>query len=332
MNPNVTQRYNLKAPAGGIIHSMGACWPYRLITTVWSDILAKYPSRLSIETHTPVTEVSYSPESKNNKIMTPRGEVSVKNVIYATNGYTTHLLPSLAGCIFPLRGTMSVHRPPKVFGRQGDTKAWSYSSPAKVVEEDGRWLWVGGLYYSHQNAKTGDVFIGGERGSVEGVLVGDDSGTNPGCKENLEGVLPRLFDRGWDEKGDVVEDGKVNGKANGHVEGEEGKPGVKAVWSGIMGFTPDHLPFVGRLPSSIAKRGAEHVYNDASGGEFIAAGFNGYGMAHAWSAGEALALTILGRESEADKFLPVSYKVTEERIRKMQEGGGREIVRGIMGV
>jgi glycine/D-amino acid oxidase-like deaminating enzyme len=332
MNTYITQRYNLKAPAGGIIHSMGACWPYRLITTVWSDLLAKYSNQISIETNTPVTEVSYSPESKAYKITTPRGEVEVQNVIYATNGYTTHLLPSLAGCIFPLRGTMSVHRPPAAFGRQGDTKAWSFSSPAKVVEENGKWLWVGGLYYSHQNAKTGDVFIGGERGSVEGVLVGDDSETNPGCKENLEGVLPRLFDRGWDKKGQAVVDVKVNGEANGHVQGEEEKPGVKAVWSGIMGFTPDHLPFVGRLPSSIVKRGEMSESGNRSGGEFIAAGFNGYGMAHAWSAGEALALTIFGRESEADKFLPGTYKVTEERIRKMQGGGGGEIVRGMMGV
>jgi glycine/D-amino acid oxidase-like deaminating enzyme len=227
---------------------------------------------------------------------------------------------------------MSVHRPPNAFGRQGDTKAWSYSSPAKVVEENGKWLWVGGLYYSHQNAKTGDIFIGGERGSVEGVLVGDDSETNPGCKENLEDVLPRLFDRGWDEKGEAEKDVKVNGEANGHVEAEEEKLGVKAVWSGIMGFTPDHLPFVGRLPSSIVKRGEGSKSGNSSGGEFIAAGFNGYGMAHAWSAGEALALTILGRESEADKFMPGTYKVTEERIRKMREGGGREIVRGMMGV
>jgi hypothetical protein len=65
-------------------------------------------------------------------------------------------------------------------------------------------------------------------------------------------------------------------------------PVVDKVWSGIIGNTPDYLPLVCKLPASITGRG------NVDGGEWIAAGYNGYGMVQCWSCCEAIARMALG--------------------------------------
>jgi hypothetical protein len=70
----------------------------------------------------------------------------------------------------------------------------------------------------------------------------------------------------------------------------EGDGKVEGAWSGIMGFTPDLLPYVGRLDSSFTERKC------AEGGEWISAGFQGEGMVLAWLSGVAVALMIVGDE------------------------------------
>ena len=119
---------------------------------------------------------------------------------------------------------------------------------------------------------------------MDEMLVSDDSVVNEISKENISSVLPRFFAKGW-------------------TDGEE--PEIRKVWSGIMGFTADHLPLVGKLPISVTGRGEE-------GGEWIAAGFNGYGMPQCWSSGEAIAKMILGEE--VSDFLPDSYLASEGRL------------------
>ena len=117
---NLSQKYNLKNVVGAIVHNCGAFWPYRLITRIWAQLLDKHSSRFSIETKTPVTDISYKKEPDTDFpyiLTTPRGTVRATRVIYATNGYTGHLLPKLRGTIFPLRGTMSSQQAPELFGR-----------------------------------------------------------------------------------------------------------------------------------------------------------------------------------------------------------------------
>ena len=78
-------------------------------------------------------------------------------------------------------------------------------------------------------------------------------------------------------------------------------------WTGVMGFTSDGLPLVGRVPKEASGR-------DGSC-EFIAAGFNGYGMANAWLAGKHVAESLLGLENAEP--VPQAYKITGERIASM---------------
>lgn len=280
------QKYNVRAKSGAIVFPNGAFWPYRLVTRIWAQLQEKYESQLSIETNTPVTRVAYDPSDSARPyvLTTPRGAVRTSKVIYATNGYTGHLLPELRGKIFPLRGTMSTQKPPDTFGRYGHEVTWSRVSGSKfdpatdVIEL--------GLYYSNQNPKTGDIFIGGEKARINEILVSDDTHVGAPCVENISTLLPRCFTNGWED-------------TSSHE--------VRKVWSGIMGFTSDRLPFVGRLPPSVTKRGQE-------GGEWIAAGFNGYGMPLCWSSGEAVAKMVLGQD--VSQILPEVFLVTMDRLQK----------------
>ncbi|KAK9446329.1 FAD dependent oxidoreductase [Metarhizium brunneum] len=229
-------KYGVRANAfagGAGVFPNGAFWPYRLITRVWGQLLDRHKARVSIETKTPVTEITYDkvadPEhpAARQDLPAPRDDVDAKSTA--------------------------------AFGNRGGEVTWSvmggggYDPETQIVDV--------GLLYSNQNPRTGDIFIGGEKAKIRELLVSDDSQIGAPCVENLSSVLPTIFTRGW-------EDGE--------------KPQVCKIWSGIMGFTADRLPIIGSLPLEVTKRGEE-------GGEWIAAGFNGYGMPLCWSSGEAVA-------------------------------------------
>jgi glycine/D-amino acid oxidase-like deaminating enzyme len=292
-------RYNVKNIAGAILFDNGAFWPYRLITRLWAQLAASHPSQLSLETNTPATSISTDPNDPTHPyiLSTPRGAIRARHIIHATNGYTGHLLPALRGKLHPLRGTMSVQKSTPAFGQHGTSRTWSISAPSHLDPQTG--FFDAGLYYSNQNPKTHDIFIGGEVVAQDAIFVADDSVVRPEAEANIRSVLPRYFEKGW-------------------AEGEA--PEVRKVWSGIMGFTSDGLPLVGRLGEAMTGR--------KGGSEWVAAGFNGYGMPQCWGAGEAVAKMLLGQEEDVSSWLPECYLVTEERLGRMS---GEESLKHLMG-
>lgn len=295
----------MRAPAGVIIFPNGACWPYRLITDIWSHLFETYKERFSIETKTPIDAITYTPHSDSHPytLCTPRGTVKASKVIHATNGYAGHLLPFLRGAIYPLRGSMSVQKSTPEFGEHGNSLTWSMVNN-RVYEKDTDVL-EAGTYYAHQNAVSGDVFIGGEKSKLTSFFVTDDTEMNTHCADNFTTLLPRYFIKGWDEK----------------EKDKDEKPEIKATWTGIMGFTGDRLPLVGPLPQSLTQRG--------SSGEWIAAGFNGYGMSLCWACGEAVAKMVLG--VDVSDFLPAAFLATRERIEKPAGRGPLDAVLELLG-
>lgn len=190
---------------------------------------------------------------------------------------------------------MSVQKSTPAFGDHGDSLTWSMvNNRVYDVKTD---ILEAGTYYAHQNVISGDIFIGGEKTSVREFYVADDSEINPHCADNFKTLLPRYFINGWSE---------------------EEKPDVKAQWTGIMGFTGDRLPLVGRLSEEVTQRGE---------GEWIAAGFNGYGMSLCWSCGEALAKMVLGMDAD---FLPAPFLVTRERVEEPAKRGALDAVLGLL--
>lgn len=240
-------------------------------------MLHEYGERFTLETSTAAKSIDYrNGEPFPYHITTSRGVIRANKVIHCTNGFAGHVLPNLIGTIYPSRGTMSSQKPGPSFPNLGALASWTHFSKATYDSETG--VFGTGLYYAQQNEHTGDIFIGGERQRVADLLSSDDSLVASEARESLCAILPKIFR--------AVE-----------------PVGEQRVWSGIMGFTSDGLPLVGKLPSEITRRDGD--------GEWIAAGFNGHGMDKCWLTGEAVARMVLGKESSE---FPDAFLLTSERL------------------
>jgi len=252
---------------------------------IYERLLKSYPSRLALEANTPVLQVKYSPDTDSQypyEVTTSRGVIRATKVLHCTNGHASHLLPSLAGRIYPFRGTMSVQKPGPSLQNRGASRSWSLSHKMSLDAETG--LFDTGLYYLQQNAHTGSIWIGNETACIKDILISDDTYVPEEARQALSTVLPKFFLEGW---------------------GDKPTSEIEAIWSGIQGHTADGLPVVGQVPQSIA--GAE-----AGDGQWIAAGFNGYGMDKCWLTGEALVKMILGEDVSA--WFPQVFLITEDRL------------------
>lgn len=249
--------------------------------------MKKYSDRLTIETNTPVESVEYS-ESFTTPvssifpyaIQTSRGPLRAENVIYCTNGHTGHLLPKLRGCVHPFKGTMTVQDPKTAVPNRGASTSWGFHYPERYDPATG--ICGYGLYYLGQNVKSGYFYFGGEEARMDETISADDSFVGDHSVTHLQSVLPQFFGKSASEPWKLV-----------------------SSWSGIMGFSSDGLPLVGRLPTTLTGRKGT--------GEWIAAAFNGYGMANCLMSGEALVLTILGED--VSDWLPGAYGLDEKRLR-----------------
>ncbi|KAF4555037.1 Hypothetical protein D9617_3g021060 [Elsinoe fawcettii] len=289
-----SQEQSAKYACGTLTGPAGAMWPYRLVTGIFECLLEQYQTRLSIETSTPVLSVerTASTDSDDHKytLTTPRGLIRARKIVYCTNGHTGHLLPQLRGGAFP-------------YERKHDCPEARQVLPIRIIST--------GLYYVTQNEKTGDIFVGGEHETAEGLVTGDDSVVGKNSQDNLARLLPELYgDCGW----------------------ERPEERVKSRWSGIMGFTSDGLPLVGRVPATSSSQlgksrqddtsiASEDMGEDVENQQWLAVGFNGYGMANAWLCGEAVVGMMRGpaamEAQGVDKWFPKAYWLTEERMERL---------------
>lgn len=282
------QRWNIKDSFGAVEHQAGAVWPYRLLMRIYEQLLETHHERLAIETNTPVTSVEFSPDSESEYryiIQTPRGVLHAKYVVHCTNAYASNLLPRLRGKLYPFRGTMTVQEPGPLLPRVGECRSWSLSHAPTLDLRTG--LYTTGLYYLQQNALTGQIWIGNETAYLENIITSDDTYVPDEAKHALETVLPRLFFKGW--------------------KAEEGKSEIAAAWSGIQGHTADGLPIVGRVPERMREQPGDD-------GQWIAAGFNGYGMDKCWLTGVALVEMMVS--GQVPSWFPRSFLITNERLDK----------------
>jgi glycine/D-amino acid oxidase-like deaminating enzyme len=264
-------------------------WPYRLLTAVLASLREEFSDRFTIETNTPVLSVQLQDDELvyPHLVRTSRGSIRAKHVIHCTNGYSSHLIPGLVGNLYPLRGTMSTQKLGPDFPPAGHKMSWSQVSLGTYDAKTGHTHL--GLYYAQQNAKTGDMFLGGESQSLNGLLTSDDSNVADDARQSLTSAAPKIWK-------DAAPTKALN------------------VWSGIMGFTADGMPIVGKLPHDLTGR--------SGSGEWIAAGFNGHGMDKCWLTGEAIARMVLG-EKDVPGF-PKAYLLSDDRVKSWSPEGAAE--------
>ncbi|KAK2053487.1 FAD dependent oxidoreductase [Colletotrichum caudatum] len=331
---------------GSLVYAAGALWPYRLVTAVWRELLDAHPGRLSLETGTAVEAVALDPAAAGGYrgggpyvVRTSRGAIRARHVVHATNAHAGQFLTGLRGKLTGLKGHMTAQRPahegPGVVAGDGGGGGFRWRDGVAPGTRSWSVLYGKGLFDYVTQRPNGDVMLGGgfERSAADGVdMIGvyDDSSTDGLTIAHVSGVMNAVFGAGWN--GDVVRS-----------------------WSGILGFTGDIAPFVGRVPAGLtgarasadpSSQGArraklQRVFDDldvkegggagwrgAAAGEWVSAGYNGDGMVWAWLCGAALGIMVAGKENVAmekgdgmpggrlAEWFPPELLITEARVKK----------------
>lgn len=145
---------------------------------------------VNLQTHTPVQSVSPQPDKDGHWLVTTsRGTVRARNIIYATNGYSSALLPELQDKIVPVKGICS-----------------SIISPKRMLLTNNYVLRFNDWEYDYLIPRSdGSIVVGGARRDYYTDLeswfdVFDDSTLIESAKHYFDGYMQRHF-HGWEDSG-----------------------------------------------------------------------------------------------------------------------------------
>ncbi|KAH8831580.1 FAD dependent oxidoreductase [Flagelloscypha sp. PMI_526] len=297
------------AKVSGVIGMVaGAAHPYRLVTGILSNLLRRH-NNFELFALTPCTSITSSPSAYI--VSTPKGTISAKHVVHATNAWTSHLLPEFRQKVVPIRGQMSSQRPGTDLGLGSIPEDSFNGSRSFILYADGHDRHYNYLTQQPPSAQSsnslypppqGELMLGGCLAIMHDVLLrqmgnSDDTKTDPAIDTYLSGILPSYWGKNW---------------------GDESR--VKATWTGVLGWSVDGRPWVGRVPPEIIGRRVNAPANETGlvqSGEWLCAGYTGEGMVNAWRCGDALSHMILGK-SDYQAWLPDSYAISLQRHRKNQ--------------
>lgn len=266
----------------------GSLWPYKLVTFILEKLVKE--GKLNLQTKTPVTEIS-SADGKHT-LRTARGNITAPTVILATNGYTSALLPHFADLIVPVRGEMSALFPPENSTMLPD----SYGMVGALGQPANNDDYLIQRPFSGVPNPAGHLMFGGGRGvgKLPTIGVSDDSAIDPDSAAYLRSALLKVLE--------------LDGKTEGVKELK-----AAAEWTGIMGYSRDDHPWVGKVPKTE--------------GLWLSGGYTGHGMPNGTLCGKAVVDMMLGEADGANIAelqesmvqrgdIPKSYLITEERLAK----------------
>ncbi|KAG6369806.1 FAD dependent oxidoreductase-domain-containing protein [Boletus reticuloceps] len=370
------KRYNLSALAVGCVTTRaGAVHPYRFVTDILSRLLEEYPKDFQLFTNTPCVSVT-EPSSTNPfySLTTSRGELSTFHVVHLTNAYVGGLVPGLADVVYRVRETMSAQRPGRAlqFQSYGDRDGQKNHGKRSYVFFDSPEQ-KGFDYLTQIPDGEHELMFGGGREALPETDAKNGQACRPTPRglydvhsaAHVSGALPIYFGAtNWGaEAVSAVESlaSDVQEDAQRQLRDPWAAGRVKAIWSGVLSVSVDEFPWVGRIPSAISGRRSPTTgmavsekgkrARMADPGEWIAAGYSGEGMVHAWLCARALALMVLGLDTvgdvevegyygagqTVDEWLPACYRITVARLRNARKerkglrSGGETVVRGGVG-
>ncbi|CAG9953262.1 unnamed protein product [Clonostachys rosea f. rosea IK726] len=260
----------VKGVKGCISYSAGHLFPYKLTLHLLSKAV---DAGINLQTHTPVLSVAEQPDADGFiTVTTSRGSVKARNVVYATNAYTSSLLPEFAGKIIPVRGMCSHISPTK--------------KPAPHLPSTYIIRWSDTNYDYLIPRLDGSIILGGARSIFYRDLDSwynnvDDGQLIEAGKSHFDGYMQRVF-HGWEDSGAYT----------------------SKLWTGIMGYSSDLMPFIGAVPGKKQ--------------QFIVAGFTGHGMPQIFLAAKGVASMIIDNVDFQSTGIPAVYQVTRYRLDSKQ--------------
>ncbi|KXJ84742.1 FAD dependent oxidoreductase [Microdochium bolleyi] len=208
------QLSGVKGAKGCFSYTAAHMWPYKLVLALLSKAI---DAGVNLQTHTPVTAVTGTPDEEGYlTLTTPRGVVRAKKIVYATNAYTSSILPEFADKIVPVRGICSHIKPGK--------------SPAPLLPNSYIIRWSDAEYEYLIPRLDGSIVVGGARSVYYHDLQSwydnvNDNKLIESAKTHFDGYMQRVF-RGWEDSGAYT----------------------SKVWTGVMGYSSDGLPHIGVVP------------------------------------------------------------------------------------
>lgn len=298
---------SLRVPSanGAIIQKKAASlWPYKLVAWIIEHLLSKFPApSFNLQTNTPVTSLERHENGRYWTVTTPRGNISAKKVLLATNGYTSHLLPAFSDLIVPVRGQIGAILPPTpVSGGDPAHLNHSYVFGADPTPESGA---PRDDYLVQRPLPTGELIYGGGRRFAQDLGVGEwrDDELEPKVARYLRSSLAPALDLTPDVGSD------------GPEKRTEGELGASFEWTGVMGYSRDQHAWVGPVPESLGGGGPD-------GGLWVCGGYTGHGMPAAALSAREVVRQMMGDgkgaviESADGVRFPREFALSEERLAK----------------
>ncbi|GAB7351047.1 hypothetical protein MBLNU459_g1529t1 [Dothideomycetes sp. NU459] len=207
----------VKGAKGAFSFTAGSVWPYKMVMHLLKLVVGK---GVNLQTHTPVLRVSEKPDADGRWLLsTSRGHVKARRIVFATNAYTSSLLPDYKDKIVPVRGICS-----RIVVPEGTTIPYlPYTHSVRYGP---------GLYDYQIPRPDGSIVVGGARQRFwhkldEWYNVTDDSKLIDLAVPHFRDGLMQKHYRGW----------------------ENSNAQLAQIWTGIMGYTSDLMPHIGAVPS-----------------------------------------------------------------------------------
>jgi glycine/D-amino acid oxidase-like deaminating enzyme len=297
-------------------------WPYKYVAWILKYLIKK--GSLNLQTNTPVNHIESFASQTNPApdqdafparyiLHTSRGPIYARNILLATNAYTSHLLPQLSTLIVPVRETMTALIPPLAQEKLLPHSYGFQDLTGKPLDASGEYL----VQQPFVTPKSGDqasrkgyLMLGGGRTiastTMPSVGEADDSVIDPAVVAYLQAALPRALI--FSGEGATAKDN--SGTVPPILTAE-------ASWTGIWAGSRDGSPWVGAMPGMPR-------------GIWVSGGYTGHGMPNATLCGKALVKMIMededskSSEEVANQLvrlgeLPASYVISEERMRRAME-------------
>lgn len=271
-NPKRAEQVSgVKGALAAFTFTAASVWPYKLVSHLLRRCLQW---GANLQANTPATAISGSTDADGRlTVATPRGEVKARKIVVATNAYTSTLLAEFNDKITPARGIAC-----RIAVPDHDTKLAPHLNNSYSIR-------YGPQEYDYLISRTdGSIVVGGAK---QVVLLDEalwhqninDSELIPGGEKYFTDYMQRTF-HGWEDSGATITN----------------------IWTGVMGYSSDLLPWVGEVPG---RRGV-----------YINAGFTGHGMPRILGCSEALGLLVRGEVSSlSETRLPAPYWVSDQRLR-----------------
>lgn len=183
----------VKGVKGCFTYTAAVIWPYKFVLYLLTKAIAE---GVNLQTHTLVQQVSSSQDDNGYwSITTARGVIKAKTIVYASNAYSSALLPEYKDSIVPVRGICC--------------RIVCPNKPAPHLPNSYT-LRSSGWEYEYLVPRTdGSIIVGGARSAFYSQLnswynVTDDSTLIDSARNYFDGYMQRHF-KGWEDSGAVVD-------------------------------------------------------------------------------------------------------------------------------